>query len=252
MAWCPFATKLELQPESDGQPAIRPTQFILHSLAAPWTARRTYEYWRDSTNLESHFGLGYAGDLAQYIGTQTRADATGAANRRADGTGAVSMETASNRGATDAWTPEQVEKIVRVGVWLHQEHGLPLRVCRSADDPGYGYHRMFTAWNPDAHSCPGDARARQFRTEVFPAIVARATGKESEMKLSDEVKLGSWIPQAWPKDEGLADGQIRVQTALGSTYGHARKARENTDQLLAAIEKQTAAIERLTEALQKG
>lgn len=49
MSWCPFATKFELQPESDGQPAIRPTQFIAHSIAAPWTPKRTYEYWRDRT-----------------------------------------------------------------------------------------------------------------------------------------------------------------------------------------------------------
>ncbi len=48
MAWYPAATRMELQPESDAQPAIRPTQFILHSIAAPWTARRMYEYWRDS------------------------------------------------------------------------------------------------------------------------------------------------------------------------------------------------------------
>ena len=60
MAWYPSATKMELQPESDTQPAIRPTQFIMHSIVAPWTPRRTYEYWQNS-NLESHFGLGYDG-----------------------------------------------------------------------------------------------------------------------------------------------------------------------------------------------
>lgn len=46
MAWYPAATRMELQPESDAQAAIRPTRFILHSIAAPWTARRMYEYWR--------------------------------------------------------------------------------------------------------------------------------------------------------------------------------------------------------------
>ncbi|MER5461683.1 N-acetylmuramoyl-L-alanine amidase [Streptomyces sp. NPDC002668] len=176
MAWYPAATRYELQPESDSQQAIRPTQFILHSIAAPWTAKRVYEYWRDSTNLESHFGLGYQGDLAQFIGTQTRADAQGPANLRSDGTGAVSLESASNLGATDPWTPEQLEQIILLGVWLHHEHGIPLRICRTADDPGYGYHRMHTAWNPNGHSCPGDARVKQFKDVVFPAIVARASG----------------------------------------------------------------------------
>jgi hypothetical protein len=61
MAWYERAIKMELQPESDAQPAIRPTQVIVHSIVASWTARRTYEYWRDSTSLESHFGIGVQG-----------------------------------------------------------------------------------------------------------------------------------------------------------------------------------------------
>lgn len=180
MAWYPGATKMELQPESDSQPAIRPTQLILHSIVAPWTPQRTYEYWRDSTNLESHFGLGYDGSLGQFIGTETRADANAAANRRADGTGAVSLESASNLQASDPWTDAQVEAIVKLGVWLHQKHGIPLRICRTADDPGFGYHRLFSAWNPDGHSCPGDARVKQFKEVVFPGIVARATGQTTD------------------------------------------------------------------------
>ncbi|MFC8277177.1 N-acetylmuramoyl-L-alanine amidase [Streptomyces sp. NPDC057271] len=175
MAWYPGAVRMELQPESDSQPAIRPTQLIVHSIIAPWTARRTYEYWQ-TTNLESHFGLGYAGDLAQYIGTETRADANYLANRRADGTGAVSVETASNTSGTDPWTAEQVEELIKLGVWMHRTHGVPLRICRTHDDPGFGYHRLHPEWAKDGTNCPGDARVRQFREVVFPGIVARATG----------------------------------------------------------------------------
>ncbi|GAB2585708.1 hypothetical protein GCM10027168_18050 [Streptomyces capparidis] len=180
MAWYPGADKMELQPESDAQPAIRPTQMIVHSMAAPWTPRRLYEYWRDSTGLESHFGLGYDGTLAQYIGTETRADANAQANRRPDGTGAVSVETSSNTTSTDKWTAAQIEKLVALGVWLHRHHGVPLRICRSHSDPGYGHHRMFSQWSAGGTSCPGDARVKQFREVVFPRIVARATGKEEE------------------------------------------------------------------------
>jgi hypothetical protein len=165
MAWYPGATRMELQPESDAQPAIRPTQLIVHSIVAPWTPRRTYEYWRDSTSLESHFGLGYDGDIAQYIGTETRADANAGANRRPDGTGAVSVETASNTSASDPWTPEQVEQLIRLGVWMHQRHGVPLRICRTHDDPGFGYHRLHREWSTDGTACPGDARATGQTTE---------------------------------------------------------------------------------------
>lgn len=197
MAWYPGATRYELQPESDSQPAIIPTQFILHSIAAPWTAKRVYEYWRDSTNLESHFGLGYAGDIAQFIGTETRADATGAANLRPDGTGAVSLESASNLNATDPWTGEQVEQIVRLGVWLHQRHDIPLRICRTPSDPGFGYHRLFSAWNPDGHACPGDARVKQFRDAILPAIVARANGTTSPEENDMTPEQAKQLKELW-------------------------------------------------------
>lgn len=174
MAWYPGAVRMELQPESDAQPAITPTQFILHSVAAPWTKERIFEYWRDSTDLESHFGQSYDGSIAQYIGTQTRADANYLANRRADGTGAVSMETASNDNHTDPWTDAQIEGQIQLGVWLHQRHGIPLRICRTASDPGYGYHRLHADWAIDGTACPGDARVKQFNEIVFPGIVARA------------------------------------------------------------------------------
>ncbi|MEU1071950.1 MULTISPECIES: N-acetylmuramoyl-L-alanine amidase [unclassified Streptomyces] len=190
MSWCPFATRMELQPESDAQPAINPTQLIFHSIAAPWTPGHIYEYWRDSTNLESHFGLGYDGSLAQFIGTQTRADANYLANRRPDGTGAISLESASNLNHTDPWTDAQIATLIRLGVWAHQQHGIPLRICRTADDPGFGYHRLHAAWSTGGTACPGDARVAQFKSVVFPGIVARATGtQEEDMPLtSDDVK----------------------------------------------------------------
>ena len=188
MAWYARATKMELQPESDAQPAIKPTQFILHSVVAPWDEKRIYAYWRDSTSLESHFGLDYDGSLGQYIGTETRADANAGANRRPDGTGAVSIETASNTKASDAWTPEQVEELIRLGVWLHQQHDIPLRICRTHSDPGFGYHSMFREWSTSGTACPGVARIRQFKEVVFPGIVARATGKDTTLE-EDDVAL---------------------------------------------------------------
>ncbi|WP_097865954.1 peptidoglycan recognition protein family protein [Streptomyces sp. rh34] len=190
MAWYPGAKKMELQPESDAQAAIRPTQLIVHSIVANWTARRTYEFWRDSTNLESHFGIGYgAGDIAQYIGTETRADANAGANRRSDGSGAISVETASNSTATDPWNASQVEELIKLGVWAHQHHRIPLRICRTASDPGFGYHSMFAAWSTSGTACPGKARIKQFREVVFPGIVARATGKTTDPSKETDMPL---------------------------------------------------------------
>ncbi|MGH3584786.1 MAG: peptidoglycan recognition protein family protein [Pseudonocardia sp.] len=179
MAWYPGATKMELQPESDDQAAIRPTQLIVHSMAAPWTPRRLYEFWRDSTNLEAHFGLGYGGDLAQYIGTETRADANAAANGRA-----ISVETASNTSSTDPWTAEQVDKLIDLGVWAHRRHDIPLRICRTATDPGFGWHRLHSAWSTGGTACPGRKRIEQFKEVVMPGIRARAAG-EDDMPITD-------------------------------------------------------------------
>lgn len=180
MSWCPFAIKMELQPESDAQAAINPTQFIVHSLAAPWTPERTYEYWKNSTNLESHFGLGYDGRVAQYIGTNTRADANAGANNRA-----ISLESAANTSNSDPWTAAQINTLVRVMDWAAREHGIPRRKCRSATDPGFGYHRMFADWSTGGTYCPGDARVKQFNEIVMPRLIAGDV-EEDDVALSQD------------------------------------------------------------------
>ncbi|MFI6861793.1 N-acetylmuramoyl-L-alanine amidase [Streptomyces sp. NPDC050421] len=247
MAWYPGAVKMELQPESDSQPAIKPTQFILHSIVGPWSPQRTYEYWRDSTNLESHFGLGYDGHLGQYIGTQTRADATGAANRRADGTGAVSLESASNLQASDPWTDEQVETIIRLGVWLHETHDIPLRICRTASDPGYGYHRLHDAWNPDDHSCPGPARVRQFHNVIFPGIVARANGAPSseELDMDDQQVFNA----VWMKDAAPAPSRSGTKKT-NPTWSPVSFLREIYD-LVATVNDNVKALAKRVDAIEK-
>lgn len=249
MAWYPGAVKMELQPESDSQPAIRPTQFIVHSIIAPWTAQRTYEYWRDSTSLESHFGVDYEGTVGQYVGTETRADANAGANRRPDGTGAVSAETASNLQGSDPWNDKQLEDLIAIGVWLHRQHGIPLRICRTHNDPGYGYHSMFREWSTSGTACPGKARIEQFREVVFPGIVARATGtpEENDMALTDDdvkkVWFGDHIP-AVPPPYNNADWNDGNQTwtakyALSTAVAAGRE----TLARVKAIEEKVASLE---------
>ncbi|MFJ5037924.1 peptidoglycan recognition protein family protein [Streptomyces parvulus] len=211
MAWWERAKKLELQPESDGQPAIRPTQLIFHSVAAPWDEQRIYEYWRDSTTLESHFGVDYDGSVGQFIGTETRADANARANRRPDGTGAVSVETASNLDATDAWTTEQIETLISLGAWTHERHPeVPLRICRTWDDPGYGYHSMFPEWSSSGTACPGRARIRQFSETVFPGIVARANGDDVALTDAEIKKIADKVLAGIAKAAWLTDGVVSV------------------------------------------
>ncbi|MEU3095498.1 N-acetylmuramoyl-L-alanine amidase [Streptomyces sp. NPDC006967] len=211
MAWYPKAVRLELQPESQEQPAIRPTQLIMHSIVAPWDEHRLYAYWKYSTSLESHFGLDFDGSLGQYLSTTTRADANAAANRRPDGTGAISVETASNTSASDPWTDEQVAELIDLGVWAHQEHGVPLRICAMADDAGFGYHSLHRTWSTSGTACPGAKRIAQFRAEVFPGIVAKARKPATPAPgpTRPVVSLGH-VLAAQRRDPGLPQG--------GTTY----------------------------------
>ena len=188
MSWCPFAVKMELQPESDSQAAITPTQFIVHSLAAPWSIERTYQYWRDSTNLESHFGLEYSGRIGQYIGTNTRADANAQANVRA-----ISVETSANTSNTDPWTQEQIDSLVRLLDWAAREHNIPRRRCRSWTDPGFGYHRMYPEWSSGGTECPGNARAKQFDEIVLPRVVAAGTEGLMTLTETDLVRVADKV-----------------------------------------------------------
>lgn len=213
MSWCPFAKKMELQPESDTQAAITPTQFILHSIAAPWTIERVYEFWRDSTNLESHFGLGYDGRLGQYIGTNTRADANAQANPRA-----ISLESASNLQHTDPWTDEQIETLVRVMDWAATEHGIPRRKCRSWTDPGFGYHRMFPEWSTGGTACPGDARVRQFNEIILPRVIAGDTTPDP-VPPPEEEAVPVPLTGSNPIDVALDSGEW-VALALDADGGH--------------------------------
>lgn len=207
MAWYKEAVRLELQPESRQQQSIKPTQFIIHSVVAPWDEHRIYAYWRDSTNLESHFGLDFDGSLGQYLSTTTRADANAAANRRPDGTGAVSIETASNTSATDPWTDKQLAELIDLGAWMHHEHAIPLRICQTADDPGYGFHKLHRAWSTSGTACPGVKRIPQFREIVFPGIVAKAKRPTTPPKPTTKPVVHlSRIVAAQNRDPGLPQG----------------------------------------------
>lgn len=210
MAYYPGAKQL-LLPENSTQVSINPTQFIVHSLAAPWTAQRAYEYWRDSTNLESHFGLGYAGDLAQYISTEVRADANASANARA-----VSLETASNLQHSDPWTDAQVQKIIDLGYWLHKTHGIPARLPTTWNSPGMGYHRLYSSWSVGGTSCPGDARVEQFTDVILPGINALIDGGTPPPPTPEGFLMSSTLNSANAIDVEVPDSNF-LPLAFGGT-----------------------------------
>jgi hypothetical protein len=67
------------------------------------------------------------------------------------------------------------------------------------------------------------------------------------------------VKERWPDDQGLADGKIAVNTALGSGYAHARTAAtlarvaaNNSEKILAQLAAQAATIDKLVDAVAAG
>ncbi|MFI5685916.1 glycoside hydrolase family 25 protein [Streptomyces sp. NPDC051636] len=76
--------------------------------------------------------------------------------------------------------------------------------------------------------------------------------EEKDMQPTDQITVPDWAKTTWPKDKGLADGKMQVQTALASGYAHARKAAEQTTAILAQLGAQAATIDKLVTALGAG
>lgn len=184
-------------PEADEQPTIRATQHIFHVSAGE--AESLFAYWTSAgVGLESHLHTGWR-TAEQYVDTAHSADANLAANRRPDGTGAISEESAGL--ADGSWTPYQLQQLIAHGRETHQLHGIPLRICRDPDDPGYGWHAMWglnTRDNPTLNPwttaigkvCPGPRRVEQLHGIVLPAIFGTTTEETDDMFTdADRAKL---------------------------------------------------------------
>src|SRR5690606_22839315 len=66
--------------------------------------------------------------------------------------------------------------------------------------------------------------------------------EDDDMQLNDKVKIKDWVRKRWPKDAGLADGAISVNTAFGSGYAYSRIAAEGVERLVPLAGAQGAAI----------
>lgn len=179
-------------PEQGTQRAITPTQLVLHSAVGRGSI---FGYLaKTSVVVESTWWVGLDGKVEQYMSAREKAEAQWLGNPRA-----LSVETADNGDPdTFPWTREQVEALAQLAAWCHVHLGIPLRLCRSWDDPGIGYHRLFPQWNPNKHSCPGTvriaqveqiiARARQLVAGVKPATPAHV--EDDDMQPTDKLPLG--------------------------------------------------------------
>jgi hypothetical protein len=202
--------------EADDQPAIRPTQIIVHTAVDAPGPTSLFGYFENSTTLESHLFIRWD-RTEQYVDTLVRADANYLANRRPDGTGAISIETEDDGSPVqNPWNAFQLDELVRIIVLLCREHGIPARLCRNPDDPGLGWHAMFGApskWtNAAGKTCPGSTRIAQFKNVVLPRVQAALAAPTPTPTPSEEDEDMNKI--VWFKDDA---GGVHAYNLSGVT-----------------------------------
>jgi len=140
----------------------------LHSAAGRGSL---YNFFKNSSNLESHFWIAEDGTIEQYIDTEIKADANLKANSFA-----VSIETESSVQATEPWTNKQTAAIMWLLDWLCDTHPeIKRQQCDKWNGSGIGWHIMFGApgpWTPVSKSCPGPARIKQMTDMIIPTVCA--------------------------------------------------------------------------------
>lgn len=186
-------------PENETQRALNPTQFIVHTAVDhPGPTNLWGFFSRTDVTVESHWWLKMDGTLEQFIDTDVQAHANLNGNSRA-----LSVETEDEGDpANIPWTPAQVGALVKLLVFVHTEHGIPLEIMPRWDAPGVGWHSMWgfvdgvnltggyltNPWtNSRGKTCPGKLRIQQFIHDVLPraqAIVGN-TPEENNVELRD-------------------------------------------------------------------
>jgi hypothetical protein len=197
---CNFATQ-KLLPESSTQHSITPRIVILHSAGSKGSL---YNFFKNSSNLESHFWVGGDGTIEQYINTNVKADANLKANSFA-----ISIETESTPSALEPWTAKQIQSIISLVDWCCHAHNIPRQQVKTWDGSGIGWHVMFGSpgpWTPVAKVCPGPARIEQIKEVVIPRVIQMNTNtstvKDDDMTEDDRKKLNAIYDELVVKKEG--------------------------------------------------
>lgn len=167
--WLPGAIRRPIAPGAN-DPQIVPVGDVFH--VAVSEASSLFDFFdHNPSGIEATGYIRRDGTVEQYRPITVQCDAQAAGNSWSEGGRLVGLNSWETQGmGAGEWTPEQVDTIKRIIVWKHQAWGVPLRVCPSPTSAGFGYHRLFTAWNPHHHACPGPDRVKQFEQIIVPFL----------------------------------------------------------------------------------
>lgn len=225
--WLPDAIKRPIPPGAN-DPPITPVGAVFHVAVSEGSS--LYDYFRNrSGGIESHGYIRRDGTVEQYRAVNYECDAQVAGNSWVSGGRRYGLTSWESQGMGEGeWTRAQLDTIRRIIMWHHTTRGIPLRLCPGPNSPGFGYHRLFAAWNPNGHSCPGPDRVLQFQGGIVPWMRAGGDGAPTDwmdMATEAEVKalLDKALAAAVPKIvEGiLSDDSITIPDNETDSYKHA-------------------------------
>ncbi len=201
--WDPLSTK-QTQPRMDRWDVV-----CLHTMAGTFTGTDAMFHQNGFGGTESHFGLAGDGRLKQWQDLDHTADANNEGNHRV-----ISIETA-DKGETfpawsgsdvPAWTPQQLDELVRLVRWLCVRYEIPPTLIPDTRPGrrGIAYHRQGIPGNfgppypgktgpgelwtvlPRGYGkpCPGDRRIRQ----TIEIVIPRVRGEEDDMPIPEFIE----------------------------------------------------------------
>lgn len=168
--WVPGAIRRPIA-KTSSDPFIIPVGGIFH--IGVTNASSLFQLFSNDGGIESTGYIRLDGTFEQYrpLNVQCDAQFDGNSFARPDGRlyGFNSWE--SQGGFPDGggtWTDAQLAKIKDIIRFQHDQWGNPLRLAPAFNADGFGYHRLYDAWNHNHHSCPGPERVRQFNDIIVP------------------------------------------------------------------------------------
>lgn len=155
MAWYPDAIRKPVERYKPGgssaQAMPNPRRFCLHTAVS--SGDSLFGLFNTPGNAVAHFYVRESGRVEQYVSTDMRSSANLDGNHDT-----ISVESWDNGGRRRTWTPDQIEGVAKLAVWVHEKHGIPLERCPSSKpgSKGIAWHRLGIDGNfPEA---PGKLR----------------------------------------------------------------------------------------------
>ncbi len=249
MSWYAKAVKKNIPPGST-DPDIKPIGVILH--VAESNSSSLFDYFNGpSGGIESHFYIRTDGSVEQYRDTAFEADANYHGNRFIKDGVAVGYISVETQGLElGEWSPAQLAAIKDLLLWANKEHGIPLKRCASATDPGIGYHTMFGApgpWTPASKSCPGPQRKMQFANVLVPwmatALSPATPPKEDDMPSPEDYAKAVWNYDGIKHNKPGAVANTDSPTDPSNPTWRASSTLENAENLLRVLVDKVAKLE---------